>query len=304
MRQVAALLFAAFAVLVGPRAAAAAVEAVDDAGQHVRLAAPAQRIVSVAPHLTELLFAAGAGAQVVGAVAYSDHPEAARAIPRVGDSAQLDLERIVALRPDLIVAWHHGTPAAQLQRLRRLGVPVYASESRTMAGIASTLRRLGALTGHAPLAEAEASAFEREVAALRSRYAGRAPLRVFYQIWPQPLMTVNGRHLISEALALCGARNLFADLAPLTPTVTLEAVAALDPDAIVSGSVAAGAAADLAVWQRLGALRAVRAQRLLVVDADRLHRQSLRVVDGARELCEKLDALRPAVPGAAAREPG
>jgi iron complex transport system substrate-binding protein len=291
MAPVSILLLAA-ALLLGGGAAAAPVEAVDDAGRIVRLPSPARRIVSVAPHLTELLFSAGAGDRVVGAVAYSDHPEAARRIPRVGDSAQLDVERILALRPDLIVVWHHGTPALQLQRLHRLGIPLYAGESRTMAGIASTLRRLGALTGTAATAEAGAAAFEQQVAALRRQYAGRTPLRVFYQIWPQPLMTVNGQHLISEALALCGARNLFAELAPLTPTVTLEAVAALDPDAIVSGSVASGTATDLAGWQRLGSLRAVRERRLLVVDPDRLHRQSDRVVDGARELCEKLDALR------------
>jgi iron complex transport system substrate-binding protein len=286
------LLLAAALLLGGTSVEAAPVEAIDDAGTTVRLPAPARRIVSVAPHLTELLFSAGAGDRVVGAVAYSDHPEAARRIPRVGDSAQLDVERILALQPDLIVVWHHGTPALQLQRLRRLGIPLYAGESRTMADIASTLRRLGALTGTAATAEARATAFEQQVAALRRQYAGRTPLRVFYQIWPQPLMTVNGRHLISEALALCGARNLFAELAPLTPTVTLEAVAALDPDAIVSGSIAAEAAADLAGWQRLGSLRAVREKRLLVVDPDRLHRQSDRVVDGARELCGKLDALR------------
>lgn len=298
------LLLAAALLLGGMRVEAAPVEAIDDAGNLVRLPAPARRIVSVAPHLTELLFSAGAGERVVGAVAYSDHPAAARRIPRVGDSAQLDVERILALRPDLIVVWHHGTPALQLQRLRRLGIPLYAGESRTMADIAGTLRRLGALTGTAAMAEARAAAFEQQIATLRRQYAGRTPLRVFYQIWPQPLMTVNGRHLISEALALCGARNLFAALAPLTPTVTLEAVAALDPDAIVSGSVTAEAAADLAGWQRLGSLRAVREQRLLVVDPDRLHRQSDRVVDGARELCEKLDALRPPPAGAATREHG
>lgn len=304
MVRVTALLIAVALLLGAARAESAPVEAVDDAGATVRLPAPARRIVSVAPHLTELLFSAGAGDRVVGAVAYSDHPEAARRIPRVGDSAQLDVERILALRPDLIVVWHHGTPALQLQRLRRLGIPLYAGESRTMAGIASTLRRLGALTGTAATAEAGAAAFERQVAALRRQYAGRMPLRVFYQIWPQPLMTVNGRHLISEALALCGATNLFAALAPLTPTVGLEAVAALDPDAIVSGSVASEAASDLAGWQRLGSLRAVREKRLLVVDPDRLHRQSDRVVDGARELCEKLDTLRHPRAGAATREHG
>lgn len=303
MAPVSILLLAA-ALLLGGGAAAAPVEAVDDAGRIVRLPSPARRIVSVAPHLTELLFSAGAGDRVVGAVAYSDHPEAARRIPRVGDSAQLDVERILALRPDLIVVWHHGTPALQLQRLRRLGIPLYAGESRTMAGIASTLRRLGTLTATATTAEARATAFEQQVATLRRQYAGRTPLRVFYQIWPRPLMTVNGQHLISEALALCGAHNLFADLAPLTPTVTLEAVAALDPDAIVSGSVATSAASDLAGWQRLGSLRAVRERRLLVIDPDRLHRQSDRIVDGTRELCEKLDALRHPRAGRATREHG
>lgn len=274
--------------------ALAGVQVVDDAGQRVTLARPAQRIVSLAPHLTELLFSAGAGAQVVGAVAYSDHPAAAREIPRVGDSAQLDLERIVALRPDLLVVWQHGNSAQQLQQLSRLGIPVYAGESRRFAGIAATLRRLGRLAGTDAVAEARAQAFERDVAALRARYAGRTPLRVFHQIWHRPLMTVNGEHLISEALALCGAHNVFAALAPLTPTVGEEAVIAADPDAIVTGSVDPTGPDNLDGWRRLPSLRAVRGGHLITVDPDKLHRQSDRVIEGARELCEKLDAVRRA----------
>jgi iron complex transport system substrate-binding protein len=282
-------LLLAAALLLGGGAAAAPIEAVDDAGQVVRLDAPARRIVSVAPHLTELLFSAGAGDRVVGAVAYSDHPEAARRIPRVGDSAQLDVERILALRPDLIVVWHHGTPALQLQRLRRLGIPLYAGESRTMAGIASTLRRLGALTGTAATAEAGAAAFEQQVGALRRQYAGRTPLRVFYQIWPQPLMTVNGQHLISEALRLCGARNVFADLGAFTPTVSAEAVLAADPEVIVTGSTDPAGGDNLDQWRQL---RATRQRALLTVNPDTLHRSSDRIVDGVRELCEKLETVR------------
>ncbi|MDE2276887.1 MAG: ABC transporter substrate-binding protein, partial [Burkholderiales bacterium] len=174
--------------------ARAAVQAVDDAGQRVTLAQPATRIVSLAPNLTELLFSAGAGAQIVGTVAYSDYPDAARRIPRVGDAVQLDLERIVSLRPDLIVVWQQGNSASQIARLRALGIPVYASEPADFDGIASTLRRFGRLAGTAAQADARAAAFEAAVAALRQRYAGLPPLRVFFQIWPRPLMTVNGHH--------------------------------------------------------------------------------------------------------------
>lgn len=280
-------------LLASLTASAAEVAVTDDAGRVVRLSAPARRIVSIAPHLTELLFGAGAGDRVVGAVAYSDHPEAAKAIPRIGDSAQLDLERIVALRPHLIVVWRDGNSPQQLQRLAELGIPIYASQTRGLAGIASTLRRLGALAGTEDTANAHAERLERDLASLRERYAGRRPLRVFYQIWHRPLLTINGRHLISEALGLCGASNVFAPLAALTPAVSEEAVIALDPDAIVTGSVVPGGSDDnLDAWRRLSALRAVRAGHLVVVDPDKLHRQSERIVAGVRELCDKLDAAR------------
>lgn len=283
-------------VLLGSAAAHATVQATDDAGHSVTLERPAQRIISVAPHLTELLFSAGAGNRIVGAVAYSDHPEAAKRIPRIGDSAQLDLERIVALRPDLIVVWRHGNSAQQVQRLSRLGIPVYASESRRLANISSTLRRLGRLAGTQAIADAQAARFDREVAALRERYAGRPPLRVFYQIWHRPLLTINGEHLISEALQLCGASNVFASLPALTPNVSAESVIALDPDAIVTGSVDPAGSDNLDGWRRLRSLRAARLGHLLVVDPDTLHRQSERVVEGMRDLCDRLDAVRASGP--------
>lgn len=270
-------------------AARAEVSVTDDTGARVVLAQPAQRIVSLAPHLTELLFAAGAGAQLVGVGAYSDYPEAARALPRVGDAVLLDLERIVALKPDLIVVWRDGNAPQQLQRLAALGVPVYASRLATLPDIAATLRRLGTLAGSEAAAQARAAAFEAELAALRARYAGRRELRVFYQIWHQPLLTVNGAHLISQSLQLCGARNVFAGLAALTPAVSAEAVLAADPEVIVTGRVAADGADRLESWRRL---RATQRKPLLTVDADTLHRSSDRIVAGVRELCEKLDAVR------------
>jgi iron complex transport system substrate-binding protein len=261
-------------------------------GHAVVLAQPARRIVSLAPHLTELRFAVGAGDRVVGTVAYSDFPEAARRVPRVGDSSLLDLERIVALQPDLVLVWRHGNSPQQLQRLAALKLPTYAHEARALADISRGLRDLGVLTGRAAEATQRAEAFDRAVADLRGRYAQRTRLRVFYQVWPQPLMTLNGEHLISQMLDLCGADNVFAAQRLLTPTVTEEAVLLADPDAIVTGWNPAYGGAPLSSWQRLGALRAVRNGQLLTVNPDHLHRQSDRVLDGARELCEKLDGVR------------
>ena len=288
MRWLALLLFAA--LLSG--APARAVQVTDDAGHVLTLARPAQRIVSLAPHLTELLFAAGAGAPVVGVGAYSDYPPAAKSIPRVGDSAMLDLERIVALKPDLLVVWRDGNAPQQLQRLATLGIPVYASQLGQLADIAATLRRLGELAGTAPAAEAHARSFEQALQDLRERYAGRRELRVFYQIWHRPLLTINGRHLISESLRLCGARNVFADLIPLTPTVSEEAVLAQDPDAIVTGSLDPRGPDNLDLWRNLKTLRATRQNALLTANPDTLHRSSDRIVDGVRELCEKLESVR------------
>lgn len=269
--------------------ARAEVAVTDDTGARVVLARPAQRIVSLAPHLTELLFAAGAGAQVVGVGAYSDYPAAAKALPRVGDAVLLDLERVLALKPDLIVVWQDGNAPQQLQRLASLGLPVYASRLDKLADIAATLRRLGTLAGTAAVAEARARAYDGELAALRQRYAGRRELKVFYQIWHQPLLTVNGKHLISQALQLCGARNVFAELAALTPAVGAEAVLAAAPDVIVTGRAGPDGEDRLDLWRRL---RATQHLPLLTVDADTLHRSSDRIVDGVRELCEKLDAVR------------
>lgn len=284
------------AVLMLVAAFAAPVHAVvtlqDDAGARLTLARPAQRIVSLAPHLTELLFAAGAGERVVGVGAFADYPEAARKLPQVGDSAMLDLERIVALKPDLLVVWRDGNSPQQLQRLAGLGIPVYASELGTLADIAGTLRRLGRLAGTEAAAEARAQAFEQRLRALRDRYAGRPPLRLFYQVWQRPLLTLNDRHLVMQGLALCGAQNVFGSLVPLVPTVSEEAVVAADPDVIVTGRAGRDAPDGLDGWRRLGRLKAVRSGALIVVDPDTLHRSSDRIVEGLDQLCARLDAVR------------
>ena len=301
MRRAPSGVMLAAALCVAATSACARVQVVDDTGATVTLAAPARRIVSLAPHTTELLFAAGAGGYVVGAVDYSDYPAAAKTIPRVGSSSLLDMEAIAALKPDLVVVWRNGTSAARIDALRALGIPVYLNEPHTLAGIATTLERLAELADTKRDGLAAAQAYTARLGALRERYAARRPVPLFWQIWATPLLTINGRHVISDAVRLCGGVNIFADLGPLVPAITPEAVVAADPEAIVTtGSDATTAHDDgLAMWRALPRLRATARGNLIVLDADAIHRQSARVLDGVDALCARLDDVRaraPAVP--------
>lgn len=267
--------------------------AIDSSGRTLTLRAPAQRIVSLAPHVTELLYAAGAGTQLVGVSEYSDFPPEARALPRVAGSAGIELERVLALRPDLVVAWRFESNRAGLDRLEKLGVPVFHSEPRRLAQIAEQIEALGRLAGTEATATPAAARLQAGLAALQARYAGRAPLRVFYQIGDKPLMTLNGEHMVSSVLALCGASNVFAQAAGIASVVSLEAVAAADPDVIATGRTGGVDTAWQAAWkQRLPSLRAVRESRFATADADRLHRQGPRILSGAEALCAQLDRLR------------
>lgn len=264
----------------------------DDTGQEIVLARPAQRIVSLAPHITELLFAAGAGAQLVGVSGFSDYPEAARGIARIGGGGALDLEAIIALRPDLVVAWQSGNPEAAIQRLRAFGIPVFLSEPRRLGDVPDTLRRLGRLAGTGAEANAQAAAFTRRHQDLEKHYSGQAVLRVFYQVWDRPLMTVNGEHLISDVIRLCGGSNVFSGLPALAPQVDVEAVLAADPDVIVVGSDDAGLSAELQAWRQWPAMKAVAQEQLFTVRRELLVRHSPRILDGAEQLCGILEQVR------------
>lgn len=283
---------AALALLAGTAVASQTGVAVrDDAGETVHLAAPARRIVTLAPNATELVFAAGAGARIVGTVDTSNFPEAARALPRVGDVHALDLERIAALAPDLVVTWPYTTPA-QVALLRDRGVAVFIADPKSIDGIAADLLHLGELAGTGVDANAAAVAFRARVASLKDRYAHRRKLRVFYEIWDAPLYTVGGRHLISEALVLCGGENVFAALSLPAPEVSVESVLAARPEAIVAGTDGAVRPPWLDGWRRWPELPAARSGHLYVVDADLLNRNGPRFVDGAASLCAALDAAR------------
>ncbi|WP_246131603.1 cobalamin-binding protein [Pistricoccus aurantiacus] len=266
--------------------------ATDVRGQELCLDAPAQRIVALSPGATELLFAAGAGDQVIAAVSFSDYPREAKALPRVGTHDRLDLERLLALSPDLVVGWRSGNPREQLAKLERLGVPVFMIEPKDFAEIADTLNQLGRLTDTAKVAGSRAKKLRDDVAALEEEYEDAAPIQVFYQVWDQPLMTVNGDHWISRSLSLCGGVNVFADQAPLVPRISREAVLARAPQAIITGGMGESDSHWLAEWRAFNQLPAVRNDNLFLVDPDLVQRPTPRLLEGTRVMCERLDRAR------------
>jgi iron complex transport system substrate-binding protein len=248
------------------------------------------RIVSLAPSLTELAYAAGAGDAMVGSVEYSDYPEAARALPRVGDAWSVDAEAVLALRPDLVFSWPSGTPEGTVARLRSLGVQVVEIPTFRLADVATALRSIGRIAGTEAVAEGAARRYEIEIRDLRASHAGTRRLAVFVEIDDQPLYTVNGRHVISEVLELCGGGNVFADLPQLAPQVAIEAVLARDPEVILSTDDTIGDPA--ALWRRWGGMKAVKAGSIYSMSSDTLTRSTPRLAIGAAEVCAALDDAR------------
>lgn len=277
---------------LGSAAAHAEVVVTDDYGKRVVLAAPARRVVSLAPHLTELMYAAGAGASMAGALQYSDYPSAAKRLPRVGGEAQIDLEALVALRPDLVVAWPNSGSAATVERIAALGIPVFRSEPRELEDIARTLETLGKLAGTEAAAGAAARAFRARAARLETAYAGKPKVRVFYQVWNRPLITVNGDHVISKAMRLCGGENVMAGLPALAPEIDRELVLRADPEAIVASGSDGRHPEWLAEWRAFPDLAAVRLANLYAVPPDLLQRHTPRLLDGAEALCRILEQVR------------
>ena len=282
----------AAALLALALVAHAEVRVVDDYGREVVLEAPARRVVSLAPHLTELMYDAGAGDRMVGALAYSDYPAAARRLPRVGSEATIDLEALVALKPDLVLAWPSSGSAAAVQRIAQLGIPVYRSEPRELEDIARTLERLGRLAGTEAAAHRAARAFRAREARIARKYGWRPTVRVFYEVWNRPLMTVNGDHVISKVIRLCGGANAMADLPALAPEIDRERVLRADPEVILAGGPGGRRPAWLDDWRAFAQLAAVRADNLFTIDADLLERQTPRILDGAEAMCRILEQAR------------
>lgn len=285
-----AALHASVLLALWPLAATAAVSVQDDAGHTVTLPTPARRIISLAPHATELLYAAGAGDKLVAVGKFSDYPPPAQQLPLVGDSAALDLERIVALKPDLVVVWGSGNSASQIAKLRSLGLTIFESEPHDFATIASSLERLARIAGSDALGAAAAANFRARLQRITQTYQQRAPVRVFYQIWREPLMTLNDEHMVSAAIRLCGGQNIFGKLPRLAPTVGIEAVLQADPEVIIAGSSARDDSLD--AWRRFPKLTAVAHNNLFTLDSNTMTRAGPRILDGTDALCQLLDAAR------------
>jgi len=285
------LLLLACSAVAGERPSAAIVVS-DDTAVEVSLVAPAERIVSLSPNLTEVLFHLGVGDKIVGVDEYSLYPPAAQDIPRVNNHAAANFELILALKPDLVVAWQSGNGMQMIGRLRELGLTVFAVETEKIDAIPPLYRRLGALLGIAAQAEVLASEFSDQINALSETYRGRQPVAVFYQIWSDPLMTLNGQHLVSDVIRLCGGRNIFHDAVPIAPSVGIEGVIAADPEVIVSS----GKLADLdrwrSQWLRWSGISAVANRHLYLVPPDLMQRQSPRLLEGIEYLCDYLQNAR------------
>ncbi|HET7306999.1 MAG TPA: cobalamin-binding protein [Gammaproteobacteria bacterium] len=255
-------------------------------------AAPAHRIVSLSPGLTELAYAAGAGRYLVGTTAYTDYPAAATKLPRVGDAFHIDVERLVALKPDLVLAWASADPPALLARLKGLGYKVAVFKPRTLDDVAANLRRVGALAGTGAQADKAAAEFEQGLKQLRRRYSNREPVKVFYEISAHPLYTVGGRQIISQGIKLCGGRNIFKALPTLAAPVAVAAVIARNPQAIITGGSDADARHRLQAWRQWPHLAAVRSDALFSVPADLVARATPRMLQGLTKICRDLDSLR------------
>lgn len=285
---------AACVLVVFGNTAAAAITVTDGWGRTVRLAEPAQRIIAVAPSLVENAYAAGIGDKLVGAGAYSNYPPQARKLPRVGSAKNINMEAIIALSPDLVVVWSSGQGASRttLNRLHRLRIPVYVASPDKLTDIANVIVDLGTLGGRPAHARRVAARFRARLAALRARYADRETVSVFYQVWNKPLLTLSGDQFVGAVIRLCGGRNVFAGLDAVAPRVSLEAVLARNPEAIVASGSRAGPPKWLNDWKQWPGLQAVKQDNLYAIPSDLIQRPTLRILEGAQRLCHKLQEAR------------
>ncbi|MBB1597566.1 cobalamin-binding protein [Achromobacter sp. UMC46] len=264
----------------------------DDKGRAVLLAAPARRAVTLAPHATELVYAAGAGDRLIATIRGSDYPPAARQLPIIGDGTQPDAERVAAVRPDLLIAWQPAAAEPLARVMDKLGVPVFFSDPLTLAAIPDAVERMGTLFGTEAQARPAAARLRARLDALTARYAGRRPVRVFVQAGLDPIYTLNDSSIVSDALRVCGGVNVFGQAPVVAPQVTLESVLAARPEAVLAGiAQPADTGKNLAAWQALG-LPAARAGHVYGIDADALYRPGPRLIDAAEAICADLDRLR------------
>jgi len=269
-----------------------AIEIIDDEGETVRLEQAAERIISLAPSLTELLFSAGAGEKIVGVVEYSDFPPEAAAIPIVGRFDLLDMEKILQLAPDLVVAWQSGNPRASVRRLKQLGLSVYIAEPKTLASIPEHIEKLARLAGTESFASTAISEFHRNYNRLDSEFSNKSAVKTFYQVWDAPLITSGGNELINDIISLCGGQNIFADLNLIAPKISEESVLLRNPEVIIASGMDIERPEWLDDWKQWPSITAVENGHLYFVPPELLQRHTPRALLGAQRMCEHIDRAR------------
>jgi iron complex transport system substrate-binding protein len=271
---------------------AAKVCVTDDTGADVCLGLPAKRVAALSPGATELVWAAGAGDQVVAVVSFSDYPEEAKKVVSVGSHTRVDLERLMQLQPDLVIGWVTGNPPEQIEALKDLGLPVFSIEPRSFEDVSHTIERLATLAGTDDVGFAEAERFRAGIAAIERRYRDAEPVSVFYQVWDKPLMTVNDEHLIGKVITLCGGVNVFGELERLVPRISSEAVIGANPEAILAGGMGQENRHWLTRWEAFPSLDATAQNNLYFIPPSLIQRPTPRMLEGSRLFCEKLDDAR------------
>lgn len=264
----------------------------DFKGNRLVLEKPAKRLISLAPHITENIYSAGAGDLIVGVIEYSDYPIQAKALPTVGSAFGISIEQILALKPDLVIAWDSGNSQKTLDTLATFNIPIYYDDPKTLEDVAKSVNDIGLLTGRYEQSLSVTNAFIEGINHLEQTYASRAPVSVFYQIWNDPLMTLSGQHIVSDVMATCGGQNVFADLKLIAPQINIESVLLRNPDTIITSGEGNQLPAELRQWQQWQNLTAVKNNHLFLMPPDILQRKSLRLLDAANILCQFLDKVR------------
>ncbi|WP_304635302.1 cobalamin-binding protein [Pseudoalteromonas sp.] len=251
-----------------------------------------QRIVALAPHIVENLFAIGAGDRIVGTVDYADYPAQANEIERVGGYYGINMERLLSLKPDLVLAWKTGNKAEDLAYIEKLGIPVAYSNPDQVDNVADELRKLGELTHLKTQADRVATEFEVKLAAIRASQQDKPPVSVFYQLWPEPMMTVGGNTWINQLLTICHADNVFANSETDYPRISIENVLVSKPEVIIIPDEKSKKPQPQIDWRQWPELPAVQHNQFISVNADLLHRFTTRMLDGLSEMCGKIDISR------------
>ena len=272
--------------------AIAGVEIMDDMGDVVALKKPAQRIVSLSPHLTELVFAVGGGSKLVGVMSFSDYPDAAKKIPRIGSHNTVNYEAIIKMQPDLVLAWASGNGLEKINKLKYLGFSVYVSEPNKLEDVASSLRKIGLLLGEKTAGNREADSFLGRLIKLKKSYTKQSPISVFYQLSDEPMMTLSGRHIISDVISLCGGRNVFHEALPLVLKVSAESLIRSNPQVVIAGAEKNNQSRWLSRWKQRPPSMVVKNKHIYFIPPDLLARHTPRIIDGAEMMCSFLSQVR------------